>query len=173
MDLLKIIASNLASYQAIFENALIDFLKQEGTSEKTLKNYRSDLRHFLSWSVLTIQSNTGHLPQSHLEFTTLITPHLLESYKHFLAENKIPIATINRRLSTMRIFCRACIARGWLSYNPATKLQNLTPVKPPKNEIEEVLRIFRNDLERDGASKVTIKNYASDVKQFLLWLQNQ
>lgn len=169
----EIMWSNLATYQDILESSFSEFLKIRGTSVKTQKNYRSDLRYFFSWVSLTIQSQNISLPSSHLEFLRNITPHTLEQYKHFLVANQIPAATINRRLSTLRTFGAFCQAHQWWQEDPTVILTNVTLQSIPRDETREMLTAFRADLAREGASKVTIKNYSSDVKQFLHWVKMQ
>lgn len=165
--------SNLLNYQTILEEAFCKFLLNQGASKKTQRNYRTDLHHFLNWVVLTIPTTTNHLLASTAGLLAVITPELLENYKRLLVENHVPLSTVNRRLSSVRAFCRACQAYGWLNHNPAASLQNLTKEKTKESQLEKILELFRHDLKHEGASKVTIKNYASDVKQFLTWLQNQ
>ncbi len=162
--------SNLATYQDILESSFAEFLKARGSSVKTQKNYQSDLRYFFSWVSLTIQSQNATLPSSHLEFLHRITPHTLEQYKHFLVANRIPAATINRRLSTLRTFGAFCQAHQWWQEDPTVILTNVALQPAPHDATQEMLAAFRADLAREGASRVTIKNYSSDVKQFLHWL---
>ncbi|MFZ5844945.1 MAG: site-specific integrase [Patescibacteria group bacterium] len=172
MELSGINWSNLASYQAFFESEFATYLVQQGSAAKTQKNYRTDLRHFLSWTILTIQSTKNQRPSSVKEFLSFFTSDFLGSYKRFLVENRIAPTTANRRLSTVRTFCRFCQEKGWLNHNPASTLQNLTLMQKPINELEEMLKFFQEELKRSGASRVTIKNYTSDIKQFLAWLGN-
>lgn len=169
----EIMLSNLATYQDILETAFAEFLKTRGSSVKTQKNYQSDLRYFFSWVSLTIQSQNSLLPSSHQEFVGAITPHALEQYKHFLVANQIPASTINRRLSALRTFGAFCEAQGWWVENPTHILLNVPHAPRSQNPMEEMLADFRRDLAREGASKVTIRNYASDVRQFLHWMESQ
>lgn len=172
MNSFEINWSNLANYQAFLETEFSEFLNQQGAAAKTRKNYRTDLRHFFSWTILTIQSSQNHLVTSPSDFLFLLTPRFLENYRRFLIVNRISRNTINRRLSTIRAFIRCCLQRGWLKDNPTLMLQNLPGVKSPTNPWQEILELFVADLRRSGASKGTIKNYSSDVKRFFTWLQN-
>ena len=164
--------SNALDYQAILESSFIEFLTADGASEKTRNNYRSDLRHFIGWTMLTIVSRGYSAPQTHLEFIKLMTPDLLQNYKLYLLENKIPAATINRRLSTLRIFVRMVMERGWMRNNPILTLVNIADKQKSTNDVEEILLHWKHDLEQEGASKSTIKNYLIDVRKFLEWTNN-
>ncbi|MBI5449490.1 site-specific integrase [Candidatus Gottesmanbacteria bacterium] len=169
----EIISSNLAKYQDILELSFSQFLFERGASGKTQKNYISDINHFLSWTVLTIQAHNIPLPTTHTELINLITPHIMEQYKHFLLANHIPAATTNRRLSALRTFGAFCQSQGWWADNPANILINVPIEKRTADPTSELLQAFRADLAREGASKVTIKNYTSDIRQFLHWLSQQ
>lgn len=169
----EIISSNLAKYQDILELSFSRFLSERGASGKTQKNYCSDINHFLGWTVLTIQSHNIPLPATHTELISLITPHIVEQYQHFLLANRIPTATINRRLSALRTFGAFCQSQGWWSDNPTNILINVPMEKQITDPMAELLITFCADLAREGASKVTIKNYSSDIRQFLHWVETQ
>ncbi len=166
-------SSNVLDYQAILEHAFIDFLTADGASEKTRNNYRSDLRHFIGWTMLTIVSRGYPTPQTHIDFVQLITADLLANYKLYLLENRIPTATINRRLSTLRIFIRAAMDFGWLNQNPTLTIGNVAGVQKQDDAMGEILAQWKADLEHEGASKSTIKNYLIDVRKFLEWHTTQ
>ena len=170
---MEIIWSNVANYQDVLESSFVEYLVSQNLAVKTQKNYKSDIRHFFSWITLTIQSQNLDIPQSHHEFLNLVSPQLLGQYKHFLLVNRIPAATINRRLSAIRAFGTFCQSKGWFAENPTTILTNVAIESTPKDVITEMLNAFRSDLAREGASKVTIKNYTSDVNQFLKWMEQQ
>lgn len=165
--------SNVLHYQAILEQSFTDFLTAEHTSEKTRNNYCSDLRHFLGWAVGTITSRHTSIPQSHIAFIQLITTDFVNNYKLYLLSQAAPRSTINRRLSTIRIFFRCCTKEGWINKNPANSISNILSSPPHRSNdlFETMLLHWKSDLEREGASKSTIKNYTTDVKQFLEWLE--
>ncbi len=172
-NVMEIIWSNLATYQDILESSFAEFLISRKHAVKTQKNYCSDIRHFFSWVTLTIQSQNLDIPQSHTQFLQTITPDMMAKYKHFLLANHIPAATINRRFSTIRLFCEFAHMHGWRRDNPATILTNV-PLEPKANDdLSQLIAHFRSDLAREGASKVTIKNYTSDVNQFLRWIEQR
>ncbi len=167
-------AYNVAYYLDNVEISFTDFLEHQGASVKTRKNYKSDARHFLGWFVLALQSKLGSLPRSHSKFIRLITPRMIEEYKRFLLDNTIPVSTINRRLSTIRSFFHFCQLQGWISSNPTNLLANIPLIKKNiRMDPHNLLDAFRRDLAAEGASKATVKNYVSDVRQFLAWLDQK
>jgi site-specific recombinase XerD len=139
------------------------FLLAENVSPITLKNYLSDLRHFLGWMILKIkaQNKKNFEALSPLEFLNQINESLVEEYKNYLVVNAIPAKTINRRLSTLRKFFSFCISQGWLKENPAKKIQNL------KLKIDSIISSFALSLEKENLDQKTIKSYLEVVQEFL------
>ena len=146
-----------------FEASFKKFLLAENVSPITLKNYLSDLRHFLGWTILKIkaQNKKNFENLSPLEFLNQIDESLVEEYKNYLVVNSIPAKTINRRLSTLRKFFSFCISQGWLKENPAKKIQNL------KLKIDSIISSFALSLEKENLDQKTIKSYLEVVQQFL------
>jgi len=114
-DMPGIIQSNIPMDQSFFEQAFLDFLIKQNVSRITRNNYISDLRHFFRWL-------------SPLPPTTLSTD-ILEQYKQSQIYQYIPIASINRRLSTLRKFFACAAKNGWTTTNPTTTLSNITKTK--------------------------------------------
>jgi len=147
-------------------------IKPGTLSPITIKNYLSDLRHFLGWMTLKLKVKNEKLKietLSEAEFTQFITPEIILNYKQYLISNNIPLKTVNRRLSTLRKVCSFCISQGWMRENPAKKIFNQK--KPLNIQIskknKQTLNKFSRELYKSGFSKATIKNYLSDVQEFL------
>jgi len=166
----NIIRYNLSSYQAFLENEFLSFLEQQGTSSKTRKNYRSDLRHFLSWTLVSIQTLIKQLPANPTEILAYISPELLSGYRNNLIKRQLAPASINRQLSTVRSFFRFCQNQSWISHDPTVHLANLSTTNAV-SVTSQLLVDFSQHLARQGASKITVKNYTSDVRLFLGWLE--
>ncbi|MEK7470837.1 MAG: site-specific integrase, partial [Patescibacteria group bacterium] len=86
-------------------------------------------------------------------------------------ENRVPVATINRRLSTLRHFGRFLTSYQTLDFNFMEGIENATSVKKPQANAISIINEFRAHLEAEKSSPNTIKNYLSDVRQFLSWLE--
>jgi len=138
-----------------FESYLKEELKVSG---KTLRNYRSDIGHFLAWS--------NHAEDIIPHFTGL----LVANYKSYHIENKIPEGTTNRRLSTLRNFGKFLVKLSLIAENPANLLNNLSKIKTVEQTQRSILEEFEAHLKEEGVSSVTLKNYMSDVRQFLSWV---
>lgn len=104
---------NLSNLQAKFT----DYLIAENISPITLKNYRSDIKHFFNWIA---KSNRDQ------EMTSITSLEIIIEYKTYLIDDQTPQKTINRRLSAIRKFCSFCISQRWIEENHAKKVMNHT-----------------------------------------------
>ena len=159
------------------ENTLLmhftEYLVREGSSDKTQNNYRTDLRHFIRWVILTVKKSNVPLPASHLDLVRSINPELLDEYISALLKNKIPRATINRRLSAFRSFFRFCILQGWLHQNPADAMRNITKIGRADESIQLMLASFKTKLKKEGLSDKAAGSELTEIKQFLHWVKDR
>src|SRR5258706_9890984 len=107
--MLGIILSNLSDYQDFIERTFLGFLLEQGASEITRKNYRTDLKHFFSWILGIFQDEKNANPQKAKELVVFTTPEKLDSYKRSQILAHVPNATINRRLSAIRMFFKCAL----------------------------------------------------------------
>ncbi len=166
----QIISSNVFNYQSILLNHFEAYLANIGSSVKTQKNYRSDVRHLFTWISLETRLLSQITISKPEHLCILLSPGLLAQYRQSLIDSSTPRATINRRLSSIRIFFQCLKHLGFISDNPAISLSNVLNHPIDENYQEAILRDFEKNLITEGASKKTIANYISDVKQFLSWL---
>lgn len=139
-------------------------------SPVTIKNYLSDLRHFLGWCVLKLKTKRSKLPIESLspgDFVSLIDSSLIKDYKQYLVSNKIPLKTVNRRLSTLRKFFTFCIDQGWMRENLAKKVKNETKKRKKELTEKQILKDFENDLIKEKLDQKTIASYLEAVREFL------
>lgn len=169
----KLMLTNVANYQAELIAAFINFLRLEGTSTKTQKNYTTDVQHFSEWAVLTIKNTHGIIPQNHFIFLSYITTDIIEEYKAYLHRHHTPIATTNRRLSALRMFFRCCIQAGFIQNNPISQVANITQSSFSQDPIEQLITKWKSHLRTNGTPSVTVKRYTDDVKEFLRWMQTK
>jgi len=116
---------NFYNLEASFKN----FLLAGNKTSVTIKNYLSDLRHFLGWMILKFKVQSASW-QTKFEvdaepenIVQMITPELIDEYRTYLEENKVPGITIKRRLSTLTKFCSFCISQGWIKTYPIKQLR--------------------------------------------------
>ena len=148
----------------IFKNYLI--IKKN--SPVTAKNYLADINHFLNW----LAKKTGVKYQIvGKAIFGLFTEETLDEYKTDLLKNKTPLSTLNRRLSALRKFGQFGKEQGWLTEIP--KIKNIISI--PKEDkyppSEKVLESFQQYLLKEKISHLTVKNYLSDLRHFLGWLE--
>lgn len=152
------------------------YLKTQGVSPLTVKNYLSDLRHFLGWMELFLRTkNLPFSPDEPKYLSQSFNQNLVEKYQSYLTTNSLPPTTINRRLSTLRTFAKFCLSQAWISENPTKHISNIT-IKQNSNQEEKkveekMLAEFREALLKERNSPNTIKNYLSDIREFLGFLE--
>mgnify|MGYP001566905841 CR=1 FL=1 len=146
------------------------YLKTQKISSITAKNYLTDINHFLEW----LAQKTGiHHQIAGKAIFGLFTKETLNEYKSDQLAEGTPLSTINRRLSALRKFGQFGRQQGWIAENPAEKVENATLVQTTNNkqQSERALVDFQKHLAKEKVSPITIKNYLSDLRHFLSWLQ--
>ncbi|MBI3985061.1 MAG: site-specific integrase [Candidatus Levybacteria bacterium] len=130
------------------------FSQEEKPSSVTVKNYSSDINHFLRW----FEKQYGTF------LSSPITNKTLEEYKASFIEVFSP-ASMQRHLSSLRKFFKYLKSEGKLAVDPFE-----ASVINQKHEVDIwKLKDFKNNLYVDNAAHLTIKNYIIDVKQFIAW----
>lgn len=148
-----------------------NYLRLSGVSPSTRKNYCADVRHFLVYKKKAYEGQ---------DFTSVDTEQI-EMYVRYLQTQATPLITINRKLSSLRKFFDLAVDQAWMSQNPAKRVHNLRgqhqSVQSEQSLLDSLKQTITADfcrvLKKDGMADVTIKNYQSDVHQFLNWLETQ
>lgn len=151
-----------------------DFLKYLSAlklTPKSLKNYKSDISHFAGWAILKIRTFGSYIDNFSQALPFLSKP-LVEEYMAFMQKNSTPPKTINRRLSTLRHLSRHLIASQIVDSDFMSGVENISFAQKSGISQNSVVNDFRSYLEAEKVSSNTIKNYLSDVRQFLTWLEN-
>lgn len=146
-----------------------NYLKSQKISPITSKNYVADINNFLVW----LAQKTGIKYQiAGKALFSLFTKETVEEYKTDLVNNHTPFSTINRRLSALRKFGQFALNQGWLIKNETFQVKNLySPRQPEKSPKLKILEEFKRHLEGEKVSPITIKNYLSDLRNFLAWIE--
>jgi len=145
-----------------------NYLQIQKASPVTIKNYLVDINHFLEW--LAQKTGVKHQIVGKAIFG-LFTEETLNEYKADQLKQKIPLVTLNRRLSSLRKFGQFGKSQGWLQKNPAEKVTNIQSTSKESKPTFEVLANFQKQLQKEKVSPLTIKNYLSDLRHFLSWLE--
>lgn len=147
-----------------------EYLKSLGVSKKTHKNYRSDISHFSGWLLFRLR-HWGVVAESLTDAVPFLNTKLASEYKTFLTGNSVAEKTTNRRLSTLRHLARFLVASQILDFNFMDGIANISSRKTPFTY--PLITQFEKHLEAEKVSKNTIKNYLSDIKQFISWLEEK
>ena len=145
-----------------------EYLESLDVSKKTLKNYRSDISHFSGWLFLRLR-HWGVIAEELTDTFPFLNPKLASEYKKFLIENKTAEKTVNRRLSTLRHLARFLTASQILDFNFMDGTTNISTLPEPR--IHPLISRFETYLEEEKVSHNTVKNYLSDIKQFISWIE--
>jgi site-specific recombinase XerD len=150
------------------------YLESTGISAKSIKNYKSDISQFLAWAKLKLK-DLGAYAENILEMSPFLTSEFVAEYLSHLINNKLPRKTINRRLSTLRHLSRFLTSSQVIDSDFMSEIQNITDA--PALKISGIsshpsVSEFKAFLEAEKISKNTIKNYLSDIRQFLNWLES-
>lgn len=138
------------------------YLISQRFSPATVKNYLSDANHFFKW----LEKKTGVKQQiAGKAVFALFTSETLNEYKADQTSSRTPPSTINRRLSALRKLGAFAQTQGWLQPDSAWKITNAD------GGDQNWLNKFKVYLEKEKASPLTIKNYLSDLRHFLGWLE--
>jgi site-specific recombinase XerD len=161
------------------------YLIRQGCSPLTVKNYLSDVKNFFDW----LAAKTGiHYQVAGKGIFGIFTKETILEYQQDLLTAKTPRSTINRHLSALRKLGEFARSQGWLSENPAAKIGNVSArqyllsgrsrlgagdsqTKGALPDWTEILGEFRDYLEKEKTNPLTIKNYLSDLRHFLGWLE--
>ncbi len=159
--------------QNILDSTKKDFfyyLSSLGISPMSHKNYRSDISHFHGWLKAHVKA-FGAICETLGDAIPFLSTKVAGEYKTQLLNAKIPAKTVNRRLSTLRHFGKFLTSYQTLDFNFMEGIENATSVKKPQANAISIINEFRAHLEAEKSSPNTIKNYLSDVRQFLSWLE--
>jgi len=168
-----------------FYNLEASFLKYLNSGNKipsvvSVKNYLSDLRHFFGWFLFRLKASQEYAELvNKSEFPELISNAfdsiVVAQYRAYLEDNKIPMQTSNRRLSTLRKLARFFVSQRWISSNPTGNLRNITEkstTEDKKYYIRKesdglILDEYKKALQSQKLKDSQIGNILKDIKEFI------
>lgn len=154
------------------ENFLIPFKKYllaEKVASITQRAYLSDTRFFLKWLYSFLKTNHHSEANSDVPSVIgLVNEKILFAYKDYLQSSSVPAKSVNRKFSALRKLGTFCVLQNLRTENIFESLKNISK-QLPFPEVEYHLNEFKNELFKQGNSKITVKNYLSDIKHFLIW----
>lgn len=151
--------------------AFIEHLTLLGVSRNTRKSYRSDLSLFKNWFTPRLKTQGVDI-QSFSEGLPFFSAGLSSEFKDFLKKQNSSEKSVNRRLSTLRALSRFLIESQICDLDFMDGVSNIGSAVEDKLNTHPTLALFREHLETQNVSKNTVKNYLSDIKHFLNWLES-
>ncbi len=151
---------------------LLEFFKSQLLSEKkkvspiTLKNYLSDIRHFIQW----FERTTGRTISP-----TDISEDTIQLYKqtqggaikYGVVQEGISLRSINRHISSIRKLSTMLVKEKVIEANPFLLQPTTYNLQPDLWHIQD----FKDYLYVFGSSHLTIKNYINDIQNFARWFE--
>lgn len=136
------------------------YLTQQGSSKKTQKNYCADIEDFLSWVSTELSiSELSVVKKSEIE-------KYLESQK---ALGK-SVATMNRRLSSLRVFYTFLTTSKPNQQNPMEHISNVV-VDEVVLQHQQVIQAYEAKLRGEGKNPSAVSNHKTVVVEFLKWIK--
>src|ERR1035437_5738537 len=131
------------------------FSQENKPSKVTVKNYLSDINHFVHW----FESISGNFVPKE------VTRQTIAAYKVDCA-GVFSQSSTDRHFSSLRKFFTFLKMEGLIVRSPFEQLEanNQKPEADPYG-----IKNFKNFLYVYNASHLTIKNYLIDIKQFFAW----
>ena len=142
-----------------------DYLFAQGFNKISVRNYASDLNKFFTWFRFT----TG----KDIASSSIKILHLSQ-FENYLKSNNIPDSSIRRYMATLKKF-----------YNWISPQEFIFPAKIPLMPIDsqkelndnilwdnKLVQEYSNFLTVSGLSKISVRNYLSDISRFIRWFEN-
>jgi len=150
-------------------NEFKKYLQINDKTSVTIKNYLSDIRFFFGWiiSILNLE----------ITKTTLeaIDGAKINSFKKYLLDSSLPSSTINRRLSSVRIFFFFCTENKIISHNPSLNLSNVHNDSTSQKKIPLKSAFIRSGFdfistEHSELSEKQKNSLQKDIREFVDYL---
>ena len=134
------------------------WLVENDRSPLSVKNYLADIRRFGEWFRQT--SRQALAPE-------LITPQDVRDYRDYLFKHKAASSTINRRLTSLRLYARWAKEAGLIEFDPAERVRSaerqvVAPKWLDRSDTNALVREARNQIKLASEAKKgqAIRNHA-------------
>jgi len=160
----SIILSNVFDYQALLDTEFSSYLIKQNASEVTRKNYVADIKNFFKWLNNAVSTGSITLREEVEKPLRTITTEIIELFKRSLITTQTPTATINRRLSALRMFFQFAMIEHKIIENPMLLVRNI-----PRNDALNNVSTLNAALERYAQDKKATPSDIDDIKTFFSW----
>jgi site-specific recombinase XerD len=141
---------------ALIFDSYQNWLKSKSYSNATIRNYLVDLRKYF------VFINNGS--ESDQVSDKIFNQDNLTSYFQNINQDQ----NYKRFLASLSKFFQFALDQQLISTNPFPKALKVQP----EIDLEEVIKLYQQQLETKKFSISTIKNYINDIQQFINWAQN-
>ncbi len=157
-----------SAYQALLDTEFSVYLTKQAASEITRKNYMTDIRNFFSWLTNSLKMGILSLRENKEKPLQSITSDVVERFKQALVTAKTPVATINRRLSALRMFFQFAFIEQKVLENPTLLVKNISRTDNTNNTslLDKALTEYINDMHATTAD-------IDDIRSFFSWYYEQ
>jgi len=133
-----------------------NWLKSKSYSDATIRNYLVDLRKYFLFSSSDLNQISDKIFDQDNLSSYLQNINQDQNYKRFLA--------------SLSKFFQFALDQHLISENPFPKAlkSNGEPMLPP---VEDIVKLYQQQLEAKNFSLSTIRNYINDIHQFINWAQ--
>ena len=148
-----------------------NWLLSKNYSSATIRNYLVDLKKYISFSLsrpVRADPLLGEHTDSPLQISDKIfDSHNLTSYFQTINQDQ----NYKRFLASLSKFFQFAIDQQLISQNPFPKAKKCMggSLCPP---LQDIIKLYQQQLETKKFSTSTIKNYINDIHQFINWAQN-
>lgn len=152
------------------------YLQVEGASPATVRNYFCDVNDFINWICKKNGITNKNEPKLICQYINI---DALRLFKNSLVDKDTNAKTIRRKLSSLKKLVKFAQSHGWIEESRQQSVQVLTAEEfifgsnNLQSPVEVTIQNFRNYLTKQQISKISVKNYASDIRDFLNWLRQR
>ena len=149
-----------------------NWLLSKDYSAATIRNYLVDLKKYISFSLSApVRADRCVCPLSgeHTDSPLQISDKIFDSNNltsYFQTINQDQ--NYKRFLASLSKFFQFSIDQQLISQNPFPKAIKAQP----ESSLEDIIKLYQQQLETKKFSISTIKNYINDIHQFINWAQN-
>lgn len=130
-----------------------NWLRSKSYSDATIRNYLVDLRKYFIFT----NPDTNQLTDK------IFDQDNLSSYFQNINQDQ----NYKRFLASLSKFFQFALDQQLISSNPFPKALKVEP----ETNLEEVVKLYQQQLETKKSSLSTIRNYINDIHQFINWAQ--
>ena len=151
-----------------------NWLRSKSYSDATIRNYLVDLKkYFLFSSSVRVDRCVDPSFGEHTDSPLQISDNIFDSdnlASYFQNINQDP--NYKRFLASLSKFFQFALDQHLISENPFQKALNSTggPMCPT---LDDIIRLYQQQLENKKFSISTIRNYINDIHQFINWSQSE